>query len=489
MKRTGKIKSRGRGALPAACALLAAALSLTGCGKEPAENPVGADTEIAVCASLPAVLTAEVSTKAPVDGSAQLTLFFGRSDESGAGTWGSYGASAFTASRTAGTGSRTLTFSSKQYYQANGRKTRMAGWYPSAKSYLNGVVSWTIDGSQDILLATAQEGSKTAAMPAFSFSHALTQLRFFCHAETQTAADQWGKVSAIRVLGQRKTCTYNLASGVFAFSGSSASMPVAGVTAKIPPVGGTASQYGQEMMIEPRTASYQLMLEIETEKKGTQTALLAGRSYLAGQRAEVYILMAEHSISTDIRDAVIESWEEDGTIADTVYPFVLNGNTIVVSNEYGQADYNTYPTHKIWTTTPVHREPTANTNDSGYNLVGEKLQVARVDAVDEEGNPAMTWYRAMGIMNDPSNPTGYSACGEYSEASDQSDKGSWRLPTNLEVRLIGQFIRKLTSIEQLTGTDYWTAAEQGKSFAWRASGNFYVNKASSYYARCVRDLQ
>lgn len=43
--------------------------------------------------------------------------------------------------------------------------------------------------------------------------------------------------------------------------------------------------------------------------------------------------MAELSISTDIRDAVIESWEEDGTIADTVYPFVLNGNTIVVSND------------------------------------------------------------------------------------------------------------------------------------------------------------
>lgn len=94
-----------------------------------------------------------------------------------------------------------------------------------------------------------------------------------------------------------------------------------------------------------------------------------------------------------------------------------------------------------------------------------------------------------GVMNDPSNPTGYSACGEYSEAPTKAIRVRGACPRTLEVRLIGQFIRKLTSIEQLTGTDYWTAAEQGKSFAWRASGNFYVNKASSYYARCVRDLQ
>lgn len=92
-------------------------------------------------------------------------------------------------------------------------------------------------------------------------------------------------------------------------------------------------------------------------------------------------------------------------------------------------------------------------------------------------------------MNDPSNPTVIRPAASTAKHPTKAIRVRGACPRTLEVRLIGQFIRKLTSIEQLTGTDYWTAAEQGKSFAWRASGNFYVNKASSYYARCVRDLQ
>ena len=253
MKQSEDIRNRGfcagffhRGFVrSSAWVLLGAVLSLVGCSKDLAEGPAVADSEIAASASLPAGLEAEASTKAPVDGSAQMTLYFARSDESSAGTWGGYGTTALTASRAAGTGSRTLTFTTKQYYLTSGLKTRMTGWYPSATSYVNGVVNWTFDGAQDILCAPAQEGSKTAAMPAFTFSHKLTQLQFYCYAENQSAVDQWGKITAIRVLGQRTACSYTPSTGAFAFSGSTSFLSVSGITAAAPPVGeASARQYG-----------------------------------------------------------------------------------------------------------------------------------------------------------------------------------------------------------------------------------------------------
>ena len=478
--------------------LLGAALSLAGCSKDPAELSVGPGPEIAASASLPAGLEAEFSTKAPVDGSAQTTLYFVRSDESSSGTWGGYGTTVLNASRAAGTGSRTLTFSSKQYYLTSGLKTRLVGWYPSAASYVNGVVNWTIDGTQDILLAPVQEGSKTAAMPAFTFSHKLTQLQFYCYAENQAAVNQWGRITAIRVVGQRRNCAYAIATNAFAFSGSTVSLAVPGLSASTPPVGeASARGYGQPMMIEPKTAATQLYLEIDTEKQGTQAAVIASRSYPAGQSVEIHIRIAEHIISIDPDGCEIVPWESPVKVATgNHYPYVVDGNCIVVMDDYGQADVAAYPIHRIWTTTPAHKESAWDANESGFNVVGESFQVAKADAVGKNGSSAtMTWYEASGTTDATYNFAGYSACAQYSEADDQSDRGSWRLPTIREQRLIFDKRSELTSATPSTSDAYWSATGSSSSsnnswYVYFSSGNMVsYAKNGICRVRCVRDTK
>ena len=507
MKQSEDIRNRGfcagffhRGFVRcSAWVLLGAALSLAGCSKDPAELSVGPGPEIAASASLPAGLEAEFSTKAPVDGSAQTTLYFVRSDESSSGTWGGYGTTVLNASRAAGTGSRTLTFSPKQYYLTSGLKTRLVGWYPSAASYVNGVVNWTIDGTQDILLAPAQEGSKTAAMPAFTFSHKLTQLQFYCYAENQAAVNQWGRITAIRVVGQRRNCAYAIATSAFAFSGITVSLAVPGLSASTPPVGEAAAKgYGQPMMIEPKTAATQLYLEIDTEKQGTQAAVIASRSYPAGQSVKIHIRIAEHMISIDPDGCEIVPWESPVKVATgNHYPYVVDGNCIVVMDDYGQADVAAYPIHRIWTTTPAHKESAWDANESGFNVVGESLQVAKADAVGKDGSSAtMTWYEASGTTNGEHNSTGYSACAAYSEAGDQSDRGSWRLPTIRELKLIFDKRKELTTPPSYINA-YWSATESASSSnnSWHLLfGNGSVdhsvkNSTVLTAVRCVRDTK
>ena len=509
MKQSEDIRDRGfcagffhRGFVrSSAWVLLGAALSLAGCSKDLAEGPAVGDSEIAASASLPAGLEAESSTKAPVDGSAQTTLYFARSDESSSGVWGSYGTTALNASRAAGTGSRTLTFSSKQYYQTSGLKTRMVGWYPSATSYVNGVVNWTIDGTQDILLAPAQEGSKTAAMPAFTFSHKLTQLQFYCYAENQAAVNQWGRITAIRVVGQRRNCAYATATDAFAFSGSTVSLTVPGLSASTPPVGeASAKGYGQPMMIEPKTADTQLYLEIDTENKSIRLSLPV-RIYEAGKSAKVmlYFRQVGCSVACEQQEWVtIDVTSDDvGTHKVNSYPYVIKGNTIVVKDSYAQADPDAYPTHEPWSVTPAHTESAWDANASGYNTVGEMFQVANVNAVGKDGSSAtMTWYEASGTTDATYNSAGYSACAQYSEAADQSDRGSWRLPTIRELKLIYAQGRQLVSNLYSLGY-YWSATEESTNVTivkvvYFQNGNV-ANSAkqanTNYRVCCVRDTK
>ena len=500
------VKTKSRDFVLPAIWVLSAVLSLTGCSKDPAAVPVEGGEEIAVDASFPAGLEA-ASTKASVDGSTQMTLYFGRSDESSSGVWGTYGSTALRARRAAGTGSQALTFTPTQYYLKNGLKTRMKGWYPEASSYTGTLVSWTIDGTQDIMLAPAQEGSKTTAMPAFTFSHKLTQLQFYCYAENQTAVDQWGKITGIKVLGQRKTCAYNITSGVFEFSGgSSYPLSVSGITAATAPAGQAtvAKRYGEPLMIEPKTTATQLSLEIETEKLGTQRVVVPAQIYKEGESAKILLYFRMQGVRVTCTP---QEWVAVNVMLDDVgshnansYPYILNGNTIVVKDNYGPA-VASYPTHDPWAQTPAHEESAWDSNESGYNTVGKSFRIAKANAVGKDGSSAgVTWYEATGTQDATYNPAGYSACSEYSETDDQSDKGTWRVPTVRELKLMYEKGTSLSmTIRPAYSGYYWSATDKAGTAGAAALAVYYQQSGvvstsgkgavTNYKVRCIRDTK
>lgn len=273
---------------------LMVAVSLVGCAKED-PNPNNPDCmTIAPLASLGtsgveagSAHSSSAQTKAPVSGSDALNLYVARADQTSASAYGSYTTTAITAARTAGAGNQTLTLAPVQYYRADGLKTKLTGWYPgggtavgdiTGKGYYDGVnrtVNWTINGQQDVMTASKQEGDRTSGMPAMTFDHRLTQLQFYPYAETQAIVDAWGKITGIEVLNQQNTVVYNLtnddASGAVSFSGGATNSFSAGIAA-----GGAslslsttankvtdAKQMGNPVMIVPQSAaSHTLTLRI-----------------------------------------------------------------------------------------------------------------------------------------------------------------------------------------------------------------------------------
>ena len=244
--------------------LLGGAVLSVACSKDPAGEP-SLREQIVLKAALPSLTTAPAAsqgaagaTKAVADATAPMTFYFARADETASGTWGAYASGALSAVRTAGSGAQALTFSATQYYLNSGLKTRLMGWYPGGATSAGdpagagywdasaGTVSWTIDGSQDILTAPACSGSMTSAMPAFVFKHRLAQLQFYLYAEDEKAAVRWGKLLSAVVTAQRNRASFTLADATdtdapVVFSGE---LPVLGQVVAVDHGLGVVSYYG-----------------------------------------------------------------------------------------------------------------------------------------------------------------------------------------------------------------------------------------------------
>lgn len=106
-----------------------------------------------------------------------------------------------------------VTFSTPQYYPADGSSIKLRGFAPQTTSIVNETVSYTIDGTQDIMIApeiTADKVDKTNKKLAFE--HLLTQLQIKVKAEDQAAIDAWGTITSITI-NAVKTLELDLSTG------------------------------------------------------------------------------------------------------------------------------------------------------------------------------------------------------------------------------------------------------------------------------------
>lgn len=103
-----------------------------------------------------------------------------------------------------------------QYYLANGNQTRLQGFYPKDGTVASGVITWTIDGANDIMVSNYADGDKTAKFgnaKTLTFEHLLTQIIVKAYGTSQGALDNWGNIKKISIKDQNLTCRYTLASG------------------------------------------------------------------------------------------------------------------------------------------------------------------------------------------------------------------------------------------------------------------------------------
>lgn len=491
MENTG-IRNRGmRARLAAGTWLFAAALLLGGCSKESAdEGTDGCRVEITPRSGLPVSVSAQgTPTRSTADPLQEMDMWFVRSDERSAGVWGDYGTAALKAVRTGGSGEQPLTFDLSQYYLTNGLKTRMAGWYPggatavgdaSGKGYYDaaaGTVSWIVDGSRDILAAPLGIGSKTKAMPVIEFGHALAQVQVYVYADPGVSA-QWGQLESIQLLDQNDVCTLKLSDVTEA--SAPVGCPDAGKTPftlanaaplEIPEGKDNAVAFGDPVMIVPQDKNYQLRLQLSAGVHRPKQVLAPPRAYLAGEAVRLYVRFSPLAVEVDPVVTIVD-WVTGGEL--NTYPKVINGNTIVVSDDLGETDPRRYPTHEVWTATPAHAEDAWDSNASGLNTYSRKFEVASKSA------GISTWKNAQ--IN----------CRQYSQASD--DAGTWRLPTVRELGLIYNKIDYLTAVSDIGNGYYWAATEAASDSdnAWElrldTGSRTKYSKDANNSVRCIRDL-
>ena len=470
-------------------------LALAGCSKEGGgERAAGGRKQIVPQAvfSGGGVAGAEsanskAGTKTPADGSQALTLYFLRADENVSPGYGSYGTSPFGATRATGAAAQPLTFSPAQYYQLNGKKTKMVGWYPQANSVSGGVVSWTIDGSQDVMTAPVQEGSAVSVLPAFTFGHALAQIRFLPYAESSEASLQWGRITSITVSKQRTACTFtpatDEATGRVVFSGgATATLTVKNLAAAMLGVGTAgATQFGDPVMMEPHPEDYYVRVTVTSERMGEVSTLAPLRSYPQGSVTRLRLRFTRLTYVVEPVQMGIGDWDEGGEggvgqIPSTSWPYVVDETTIVSKDIWGSSGD---PFHENYTGADGYYKEEFTGTSAIYPDSKEGSSVSakyQISSVDVSAGRYMAWTDAV------------SKCKAYREGG----ATNWRLPTRRELVQIYELKRDGKIINNLNSYGYWSGSKYGGSYVWYvelSSGGTYINdNTSNYYVRCVRDL-
>ena len=252
-------------------------------------------------------------TRASVDGTSALTLYFARRDRNTSnGSWPSYGTTALPATRAAGANNQSISFSTTQYYpmeklygntsSTSYNETRFIGWYPQATSFSGNVVKIAVNGTNDILLSNEVTGSYTSQFTGsnnrLAFSHLLAKVSVQVKAADAQAPTMWGQVTGIKVKNQPTSCDITLpTTGAAAvnWTGSTASLSLEGMSAKT--LNTSGYQSCGTALIKP-TADKNLTLEVTTSKGGVRdvTVSLGSGTFSAG---------TAYTVSLDFKSAII----------------------------------------------------------------------------------------------------------------------------------------------------------------------------------------
>lgn len=469
---------------------------LASCSKDNAEEPepgfISEAVEIAPILSLESESNNSIIYyPGPQDGlDEDLTLFFARADEISAGTYGTYthmdGTTEITGVRSKGPDKQALTFTPTQYYQVNGLKTKMVGWYPQAtvNTAMMNILTWDVDGSQDIMLATKVEGNNKTKTINFDFQHALAQIQFKAYAESVVAQSQWGYIQSISLKNQYNSyMSYILTNdqAIMLMPSMTAQMVAFNVqnikqTTLLPIDKIEEINIGNPMMIS--TMNTQLQLEITTDKYSdpvSVTVPVPDKPYTAGEATTIYLLFKQGKITVTLEPTdwrVLEDDKlDDVEVGENRSYVVKEMNYIINRNMFGDAEFD----NEKWSVRPNATESTWTAWDDSQRdpakvSVPAILEIQESDASDATYEDAITACKALG--------------------------DGWRLPTSTELELIYLYNNQLATPLQ---SIYWsaTATSAGGSKISKAytinMENGEIDEAADatkpHHVRYVRDIE
>lgn len=139
---------------------------------------------------------------------------FARVDATDDGATPTYSA-AYTKAVSGTVTSKVLSFTDPEYYQPDGKKTKLIGWYPAVDTYATSTdnvstVTFSVDGETDIMATPLKEGDKTSKIESIAFEHLLTQISVKVYATDANTKALWGGLESVSIAGKKQTCVLTL---------------------------------------------------------------------------------------------------------------------------------------------------------------------------------------------------------------------------------------------------------------------------------------
>ncbi|BCG54345.1 hypothetical protein AI2BBH_13910 [Alistipes indistinctus] len=470
--------------------VLGVGLFMCSCSKEPAESFAGGDPTSPIVPEAEARMTVEsradlsgvVSGTAFPAGTAKVFSVVGYSGTAVPTAWSSPYIPNVAVNSGAGSA---LSFATPQYYPANGNKVYFYAYSPVSGTYTAGSgstapkVKWTITGGQDIMWAKVDNGIAKAVtgsqrQPVFAFTHLLKQVKF--KVVKDASFEDNIKLTSLKIIGARTKASLALNTGTLSWETATGEL-IAYDNTSGQAITSTATSAGSAVMMEPG-ASFKVRAVAGGVTYADVTVTLGGTNAgAAGLSQEVTLTFKHREIAAT---ATVAEWTDGGETASgesSVFPYVLEGKILVMRDEVGSADPDSYSFHQPWTTTPAHRESSWIANVSGYNTVAERFEVAAADMPNRHGNSEN--------------------CSAYSQASD--DAGTWRVPTIVELQLIVKLFKagKLPGVATVVASGdvcYWSATgdanDGSRTWAVKPATLSVSNRANGnqFPTRCIRDI-
>lgn len=484
--------------------LAIAAGFLTGCSKDNIGEPETVSSEndaVLISPGVDASPTNAAEIDGPInslEGITALPLYFLRADavlEDGEDSYNLNDATVIPATADLTDTERiNVTFNPAQYYNLDGSNTMMLAWYPKADGTDSGrryyYVSWeNLDGTKDLMISNALTGNKDNLAingweeHRFTLEHLLAQIEIYAYAENEAAADYWGKVRDISFEGgsvqlpRTVECEISISDEggsttlTFepSFSGTTSYSLQLNEDATLPLTKENAKEIAKPTMIRPIVANATLVVTVTTDKQTAKeieftvpVASVDGITTDGFKAGYKYRLNLKFGLSGVILDPDADEWGKPidvvydlGTTGgeEAAYPYFVEGENYIVSRDI-LGGILTVPVHDKWTALP----------DEYTEAEDETVAaILEVDAAD-----------------------GTSALNHDGAALYCSTKGAgWRLPTNAELKLIGQYQSKLdngtygNNFTQLSGY-YWS---------WNEDVTVQIGETSAdKKVRCVRDI-
>lgn len=229
------------------------------------------------------------------------------------------------------------------------------------------------------------------------------------------------------------------------------------------------------------TFSYNLQVN------GAQKTIAGELRNFTLEKGKKYTIVANVSAESTVT-LLVNPWTEFDNNAglgnNSDYPYVVDGKYIVVLDRYGYADPATYPIHGKWTdqwqsahyycaSTPSHTETSWDSNNSGSNTVAVKFEIASTGS-----NEDLKVDKILDFCQTYDTPTG--------------SVGQWRIPTIRELKLIYDKKNELTVVESFSGP-YWSATTSPIMSNRKWSVNFDTGEVNDEYRSsssvfCIRDI-